>query len=92
MDRTEREIQRGERAEQILNDPIFVEAFEETKQELVSQWENSPARDVEGREKLWLSLKLLQKVHGQLSSVMETGQLAKASLAQRVGGMLNPFS
>lgn len=58
----------------------------------MSQWENSPVRDKEGREVLWLSQKLLAKVHGQLAQVMETGQLAKLSLAQRIGQKLNPFS
>lgn len=92
MDRTEHEIQRGERAALLLQDELIVGAFETIEKELTEQWQNSPVRDVEGREKLWLSLKLLQKVHGHLTSVVETGQIAKLTLAQQIGQKLNPFS
>ena len=89
-DQTELEIRRGEHAAQLLNDELLQEAFAFTEQELTRQWQNSPARDHEGREKLWLSLKLLQRVHGHLSSVLETGKFAKASLAQQIGERLKP--
>lgn len=85
MDKAETEIRRGEHAAQLLNDELLTEAFAFIEQELTQQWQNSPARDHEGREKLWLSLKLLQKVHGHLVSVLETGKFARATLAQRIG-------
>lgn len=91
-DKTEYEILRGQDAEQLLAHPLLAEAFQTIERELTEQWQNSPVRDCEGREKLWLSLKLLQRVHGQIASVVATGQYAKASLAQRIGQKLNPFS
>lgn len=87
-DRTETEIHRGEQAARLLNEPLMVEAFATIRQELNDQWQNSPARDVEGREKLWLSQKLLSRVEGHLRNVLETGQIAQATLAQRVGQKL----
>ena len=87
-DKTEIEIRRGEHAASLLNDELLSEAFAYVAQELTEQWQNSPARDQSGREKLWLSLKLLQKVHGHLSSVLETGKFAKATLAQQIGERL----
>lgn len=92
MDRTEREIQRGERAAQLLQDELIVEALETIEREYTEQWKNSPVRDVEGREKLFLMVKTAKKFRMELESVMETGQLAKLSLAQRLGQKLNPFS
>lgn len=91
-DQTELEIRRGEHAATLLNDELLTEAFAFIAQELTNQWQNSPARDNEGREKLWLSLKLLSKVRGHLTSVLETGKFAKLSLAQEIGQRLNPFS
>src|SRR3546814_10799433 len=74
-DRTESEIHRGEQAARLLNEPLMIEAFATIEQELTEQWQNSPARDAEGREKLWLSLKLLHRVRGHLTNVLETGQI-----------------
>lgn len=88
MDQLEREIQRGERAAQLLNEPLLVEAFSEIEREYIEQWKNSPARDEAGREKLWLTLKLLHRVHGHLTQTLETGQIAKATLAHRAGEAL----
>lgn len=92
IDKTEHEILRGQDAEQLLAHPLLVEAFELIEEELSNQWQNSPARDQEGREKLWLTLRLLKRLQVQLRSVVETGQFAKLTLAQRIGRQSNPFS
>jgi len=89
MDSLEMEIMRGERAEQLLREPLLTEAFEIIEQEYMAQWKNSPARDEAGREKLWLMLKLLGQVHGQLQAVVNTGTFAKATLVQRAGQTLS---
>lgn len=46
------------------------------------QWAESPARDTEGREKLWLMGKLLENVDQHLKELMQTGQLARLKLEQ----------
>jgi hypothetical protein len=88
LDRIETDILRGERARQLLEEPLIVEAFALIEQEYQKAWQASPARDMEAREKLYLSLKCLHQVKGHLSSVMESGTLAKATLAQRAGQTL----
>jgi hypothetical protein len=91
-DKTEYEIQNGERAAQLLQEPILVEALETIEQEYIDQWKNSPVRDHEAREKLWLMVKTAQKFRLELEQVMNTGKVARATLAQRLGQKLNPFS
>lgn len=88
MDRIETEILRGERAKQLLEEPILAEAFALIELEYMKAWQDSPARDAEARELLYLSLKNLQKVKGHLLQVMDSGSLAKATLAQRAGQTL----
>ena len=73
---TEKEIQRGQQAKRILEDEIFVEAIQKVSAELDQEWINSPIRDTEGREKIYMMKKLLNVLHVQLKSVMETGKLA----------------
>jgi len=78
----EKEIQRGHRAKQILEDPIFVEALQKVSQELDLEWINSPIRDTEGREKIYMMKRMLNVLHVQLQSVMETGKLASKQINQ----------
>lgn len=78
----EKEIQRGHRAKAILEDPIFVEALQKVSQELDQEWINSPIRDTEGREKIYMMRKMLGVLHVQLQSVMETGKLATKQINQ----------
>ena len=78
----EKEIQRGHRAKAILEDPIFVEALQKVSQELDHEWINSPIRDTEGREKIYMMKKMLNVLHVQLQSVMETGKLASKQINQ----------
>ena len=78
----EKEIQRGHRAKAILEDPIFVEALQKVSQELDLEWINSPIRDTEGREKIYMMKRMLNVLHVQLQSVMETGKLASKQINQ----------
>lgn len=87
-DATELDILRGRDALALMQHPLLVEAFEAVESEVMTQWKNSPARDEAGREKLWLSLKLLHRVRSQLENVVQTGQVAEATLAQRLGQRL----
>jgi len=76
----EKEQQRGQQAKRILEDPIFVEALQKVSQELDQEWINSPIRDTEGREKIYMMRKMLGVLHVQLQSVMETGKLASKQI------------
>ena len=78
----EKEIKRGHEAKRILEDPIFVEAIQKVSQELDQEWINSPIRDTEGREKIYMMRKMLGVLHVQLQSVMETGKLASKQINQ----------
>jgi hypothetical protein len=76
------EVSRAERARELLEDPMMLEAMESLRAQYLAAWENSPARDPEAREKIWTYLKALDKVKGHLLEVMETGMLAREQLTQ----------
>lgn len=95
LDRTEEEIQRADRAAQLLAEPLIADTLALIEQEYIEEWKNSPARDVDGREKLWLMVKTVRKFQSELESVIATGQIAKhrlheMTLAQQIGHMQNP--
>lgn len=75
------EIKRGREARQLLEHPLLNEAFTTLDSEIATSWKSSPARDAEGREKLYLMQALLTRIHLHLNSIMETGMLA-ATTAQ----------
>lgn len=88
--RLEEEILRARQAQEIIDHPLYQEAFNKLQAELMQEWQSSAARDTEGREKLWLMLKLLGRTRAHLESAMQTGKLAaveKQSLLQRLNPM-----
>lgn len=91
-DKTERDIFRGEQAARLLSDELLLDAFATIEREYTDQWLQSPARDTDGRERLFLMVKTLHRLKLELQCVLETGQTAKMSLAQRIGQRLSPFS
>lgn len=79
----EQRIYQGDRAKEVLDNEAFQNAFTDIENEVMQQWKNSPARDQEGREKLWLMISLLGKLKVTLQTTMETGKLAKLDLEHK---------
>ncbi|NDH54060.1 MAG: hypothetical protein EBY24_19235 [Betaproteobacteria bacterium] len=79
----EERLHHGSRAKEVLENEAYIDAFESIKTDILEQWTNSPARDADGREKLWTCLKLLQKVQTQLQTTLETGKLAQLELQHK---------
>lgn len=73
-------IYNADQAKLVLDNEAFQQAFADIKQEITEQWTQSPARDPDGRERLWLMLKLLEKVELCLKSSLDSGKLAKKEL------------
>jgi len=69
--------QREEQAHRLLNDPMYNEAFDTLGENLFNTWANSSVNDVESREQCWLSLRLLERLRLHLTSIVETGEMAK---------------
>ncbi len=68
---------REEQARSLLNDKLYNEAFDQLAEDLHNTWYNSSVTDVEGREQAWLSLRLLERLRLHLTSIIETGEMAK---------------
>lgn len=75
----EEEQRRSELAKNILENPVFQDASTKIRQELYGEFLNSPARDSEGREKIYLMGKMFDLLLVNIKSVMETGKLNKKS-------------
>ena len=69
--------ERERRANALINDPLFVEAFDALKKELLGQWEHSGSTDIDARESIWLAIRLLDRIHSHIQSIIETGHMAE---------------
>ena len=73
MNNEEREL----RAKNLLQNELFNEAFETLRIELLGQWEQSGSHNIDQRESIWLAVRLLEKIRGHITSIVETGHMAK---------------
>ena len=69
--------QREQKANNLLNNPLFNEAFEVLRKDLMDRWEASGSTELEARESIWLAMRLLDRLHGHIKSIVETGHMNK---------------
>jgi len=73
---------REEKAKNLLNNELFNEAFDVLKKDLMNRWEASGSTELEARESIWLAMRLLDKLHGHITSIVETGRMNKVMSQQ----------
>ncbi len=69
--------EREGKAKALLSDPIFNEAFDTLKEDLMSRWNHSGSNELEARESIWLAMRLLDKLYLHIQSIVETGHMNK---------------
>lgn len=75
-------INRGKDAYRISSDPVYLAAFKACMDDIYKQWVESPARDVEGRERLHMELEVLTRLRGKFTQYINEGILAEKSLEE----------
>ena len=76
------EAARGMQAESLLNNDLIREAYEKIEADLVKGWIDSPARDTEGRERLWAAVQANRKHRAYLMNVIDDGKVAAEELSR----------
>ena len=74
------DVNRGEHAKRLLEDPLLTEAFDTVDAKIVEDWR--AVIDPAQRDRLWLMLQLLGKLKGHLKTVVDGGTLANTSLVE----------
>ena len=69
--------QRESRAKSLLSDELFNEAFNMLEQDIKDTWYRTSLGDTEAREQAWLSLRLLERLRLHLTSIIESGDMAR---------------
>jgi len=68
---------REEHAKRLMQDELLTEAFDILRKDLLDRWSASGSTEVEARESIWLAMRLLDRIHGHINSIVETGHMAK---------------
>ena len=63
-------------AKRLIQDKLFQESWEVLREQLMSEWEHSQHLDIERRESLWLSVKLIDRIRAHFESIAETGKMS----------------
>jgi len=61
----------------LLKNDLFVESFTVLKEDLMSRWTQSGSDELEARESIWLAMRLLDRIEGHITSIVETGHMNK---------------
>ena len=69
--------ERARQANGLLQNELFIEAFDVLKQDLLNRWSNSGSTEVEARESIWLAMRLLDRIEGHIKSIVETGHMTE---------------
>tara|TARA_R110000744_G_scaffold195851_1_gene314982 strand:+ start:168 stop:407 length:240 start_codon:yes stop_codon:yes gene_type:complete len=70
-------MNREEEAKRLLEHELFIEAFDTLEKELLLSWSRTGSNDVNQRESCWLATRLLERVKAHITSIVETGHMAK---------------
>lgn len=76
IDKLAEEIQRGDEAERILDNPVFKDAVESVRKGIVNAMAESPMGDDKTHNRLVIALQLVNQIERNLKTVMQTGKMA----------------
>ncbi|MFW0776240.1 MAG: hypothetical protein ACN2B6_00780 [Rickettsiales bacterium] len=77
------EINRGELARQVQENPIYAEAITATKAKIFDDWCNTKWFQVRKREKLWRMYRSAEAVESHIAKVITTGNMARKVQADK---------
>lgn len=77
-----KQVERGKAAQELLDNPIFVEAFVSAEEYLTASWGITKAPEVDKREDIWRSLQLLTNIRQHITSIAQNGKATNKELLE----------
>jgi hypothetical protein len=74
------ESERGNRARDLLANPMFRETINELRTAIADKWRAAPMRDIEGQHELKIMDKLLTDIEAYIKKTADTGKMADIQL------------
>lgn len=73
-------INRGARARALLDDEMLTGALRQIEDSALKAWKVTAARDVEGREMAWLTVRAVDLLRRELQQILDAGKIAQREL------------
>jgi hypothetical protein len=70
------EIKRGEEADRILKNPLFVNAFDNIRESIINSMSQSAFGDAETHNRLVIAMQLLSQIEKQFKDHIATGKMS----------------
>ena len=85
-----KQVERGNHAARLMQDPLLQEAFHIVEQAIHEQWANSPLRDIEGQVALRAMLNHLRDLRAVLEVALADGKAAVDELNRLNRKVISP--
>lgn len=79
------EIKRGERANEVLENPLFKEAITKVREGIINSMSISALGDAETHNRLVIAMQLLNQIEKGLKDVVVTGKMAAIQTTDKRG-------
>ena len=76
MDKNLNDIKRGEKADDVLNNPLYQEAIQKVREGIISSMAASAFGDEKTHNRLVIAMQLLNQIEKQLKDVVLTGKMS----------------
>lgn len=83
MDKHELAVMRGEQAEALKANPLFSQAFDDTRRAILETWAGLPTSDSDSAKDLHRMLKCLDRVKRCVQEHIDTGKIAQKEIEGR---------
>lgn len=70
------DIKRGEEADRILKNPLFIDAFESVRESIINSMAQSAFGDAQTHNRLVIAMQLLAQIEKQLKDHVATGRMS----------------
>tara|TARA_R110002020_G_scaffold116135_1_gene266322 strand:+ start:15 stop:284 length:270 start_codon:yes stop_codon:yes gene_type:complete len=74
------EFEKGNKADILLKNEVFLEIFENLENQFLDAWKNSSLKDAQERERIYYLYQSLKALKSGIENVSANGRLAKAQL------------
>ena len=78
------EIKRGEEADRILNNPLFIEAFEGVRESIINSMAQSAFGDAQTHNRLVIAMQLLAQIEKRLKDHVATGKMSSIKADDKI--------
>lgn len=83
MDKLEADMARAEEAQRLIDNPMFAQAFADTRTAVMAAWAQCDTKDKDTLQELHIMVKALDKVQRCITSHIENGKVAAHEIEGR---------